>query len=123
MPRSSGLADNNKKKMEQPELPPPGSSTRDLVAELLAELRKDGRLAQLLAGAAPSGAVLSGDMLRGAGEIAAFLYGEARHRRKIYRLIKGSRLPHFRIGRGLCARKSVLIAWIAAQEGCAGGSA
>ena len=58
----------------------------------------------------------SGDILHGADDIAVFLYGSAKHRRKIYNLIAANRLPHFRLGNGLCARKSVLLAWINAQE-------
>ena len=37
-------------------------------------------------------------------------------RRKVYYLAETSRLPVFRIGSKLCARRSVLIAWIASQE-------
>ena len=59
---------------------------------------------------------LGGDILRGADDIAAFLYGESRHRRKVYNLIETNRLPHFRLGSTVCARKSVLIDWIKSQE-------
>ena len=59
---------------------------------------------------------LGDDILRGADEIALFLYGENRHRRKVYNLIETNRLPHFRLGSTVCARKSVLLGWIKAQE-------
>jgi excisionase family DNA binding protein len=59
---------------------------------------------------------IGGDILRGAGEIAAFLYGNEMHRRKVYNLVETKRLPHFRLGSLVCARKSVLLAWVKAQE-------
>jgi excisionase family DNA binding protein len=59
---------------------------------------------------------LGGDMLRGADEIAEYLYGDEKHRRKVYNLIETNRLPHFRLGSSLCARRSVLLDWITAQE-------
>ena len=57
-----------------------------------------------------------GDIIHGAAAIAAFLFGEPARSRAVYRLATRNALPLFRIGRGLCARRSVLIAWIAAQE-------
>ncbi|MEI9803530.1 MAG: DNA-binding protein [Pseudolabrys sp.] len=63
---------------------------------------------------------IAGDILHGAEEIAEFLYGDARHRRRVYNLIDGSRLPHFRLGAGICARRSILLAWIASQENIGG---
>jgi hypothetical protein len=59
---------------------------------------------------------LADDILRGADEIAAFIYGERGSRRKVYYLAECSRLPVFRLGSVLCARKSVLLKWIAGQE-------
>jgi hypothetical protein len=59
---------------------------------------------------------LADDILRGADKIALFLYGDPRQRRKVYYLAETSRLPVFRLGSRLCARRSVLIAWIASQE-------
>lgn len=56
------------------------------------------------------------DLLRGADQIAAFLFGSADERRKVYRLIETARLPAFRFGSLLCARRSVLLAWIEEQE-------
>lgn len=55
---------------------------------------------------------LADDMLRGAAEIAAFLGFKER---QVYHLSDG-RLPVFRIGAILCARKSTLTEWIAEQE-------
>jgi hypothetical protein len=60
--------------------------------------------------------MLGDDILRGADGIAAFLYGNAKHRRKVYNLVETNRLPHFRLGAVICARKSVLHSWIMAQE-------
>lgn len=71
---------------------------------------------------APSSASLSGpdtladDLLRGAEAIAEFLYGDAGQRRKVYHLAETSRLPIFRLGSVLCARRTILLKWIAEQE-------
>ena len=62
-------------------------------------------------------AKLAHDLLRGADEIADFVFGDARQRRKVYHLAETSRIPIFRLGSMLCARPSVLMAWIASQEG------
>jgi hypothetical protein len=59
---------------------------------------------------------LADDLLRGADQIAHFLFGDAGQRRKVYHLAETSRLPVFRLGSKLCARRSVLMAWIALQE-------
>jgi hypothetical protein len=59
---------------------------------------------------------LADDMLRGAEEIAAFIFGEGASRRRVYYLAECSRLPVFRLGSVLCARKSVLLQWISGQE-------
>lgn len=59
---------------------------------------------------------LSEDLLRGADEISDFVFGDKAQRRKIYHLAETSRLPVFRLGSVLCARRSVLMAWIAEQE-------
>lgn len=58
---------------------------------------------------------LAHDLLRGAEEIADFLFGDKSQRRKVYHLA-GTRLPVFRLGSVLCARRSVLMAWISEQE-------
>ena len=78
---------------------------------------------QLRAGPA-SGEVcptLADDLLRGADAIAEFVFGDGCQRRKVYYFASEARLklPIFRIGNVICARKSKLIAWIEAQEGSA----
>lgn len=62
---------------------------------------------------------LADDLLRGADAIAEFVFGSAKHRRKVYYLATEAklRMPVFRIGSVLCARKSTLIEWIERQEG------
>ena len=64
-------------------------------------------------------ATLGDDLLRGADEIARFMFGDVKHRRKVYYLTgeatKG--LPHFKIGSLICARRSTILNWIAEQEG------
>lgn len=64
---------------------------------------------------------LAGDLLVGAADLARFIYGsdEGRFQRRIYYLCTASkfRLPHFRLGFKLAARKSAIRGWIEAQEG------
>ena len=61
---------------------------------------------------------LAEDLLRGAEEIAIFMFGDVKHRRKVYYLTgeapKG--MPHFKMGSVICARKSTLLNWIVQQE-------
>jgi hypothetical protein len=64
----------------------------------------------------PTTSELADDLLCGAHEISKFIYGRKGSRRKIYYLAEASRLPVFRIGSVLCARKSVVLGWIAGQE-------
>jgi hypothetical protein len=59
---------------------------------------------------------LAADLLRGADEIAEFIFGTPESRRKVYYLAECCRLPVFRLGSMLCARRSVLLKWIAGQE-------
>ncbi len=59
---------------------------------------------------------LADDLLRGADEIAEFIFGNKAGRRKIYYLAECTRIPVFRLGSMLCARRSVLERWIASQE-------
>jgi hypothetical protein len=66
---------------------------------------------------------LAGDLLRGADEIAEFIFGDRENRRKVYYLAECCRLPVFRLGSMLCARRSVLLNWIAGQESRASPSA
>lgn len=60
--------------------------------------------------------LLANDILRGAEEIAQFLFGDETERRKVYHVAASGGLPTFRLGSILCARKSRLIEWIAEQE-------
>lgn len=59
---------------------------------------------------------LSTDLIEGADQIAIFMYGDVKKRRRVYHLAETSSLPVFRLGNILCARKSTLLAWIAEQE-------
>jgi hypothetical protein len=101
--------------MKQPETPSPDGSTAD-------HPQNSSRFGILRGSAAPPQAEttiqvsLAGDILYGAYRIAKFLYGDGKLRRKVYNLIETERLPHFRLGATVCARKSVLMAWIAEQE-------
>lgn len=63
-----------------------------------------------------SGSNLALDLLCGADAIAEFLFGDRRQRRKVYYLAETTRFPVFRLGTRLCARRSVLLKWIAWQE-------
>jgi hypothetical protein len=56
------------------------------------------------------------DMLRGADELAEFLFGAKAHRRKVYHLAATSNLPVFKLGSMICGRKSILLRWIETQE-------
>jgi hypothetical protein len=56
------------------------------------------------------------DLLRGAEEIAEFLFGDRKQRRKVYHLVATSNLPVFKLGSMICARKSVLLKWVESQE-------
>jgi hypothetical protein len=57
------------------------------------------------------------DLLRGADEIAEFLFGDQKLRRQVYHLAASSTLPTFKLGSMICARKSVLLKWVEDQEG------
>jgi hypothetical protein len=61
---------------------------------------------------------LARDLLRGAEEIAEFMFGsrDFRFRRKIYHLAATSNLPVFKLGSMICARKSILIQRISDDE-------
>lgn len=61
----------------------------------------------------------SEDLLLGAKALAFFLFGcaDAKHQRKVFHLCATSKMPHFKLGSKLAARKSVLYQWIKAQEG------
>lgn len=66
---------------------------------------------------------LADDILEGADAIGEYLFGATddalrrkRNRRKVYYLSECTRLPIFRLGTVLCARKSVLEQFISGQE-------
>lgn len=60
---------------------------------------------------------LAEDLLRGAGAIAAFIYGDEKHRPKVYHAIQADGLPVFRMnGEMVHARKSTILKWIADKE-------
>jgi hypothetical protein len=61
---------------------------------------------------------IADDLLEGADAIARFLWGPHASSKRVYRAIesKRSRLPIFKIGARIYARKSTLKAWVAAQE-------
>lgn len=64
-------------------------------------------------------ATIGDDLLHGAEAIAVFVFGDVKHRRKVYYYAsdaKIQRIPIFRIGSVICARKSKLIQWIEMQE-------
>ncbi len=66
---------------------------------------------------------LHSDMLEGADQIAAYLYGSPAKRGKVYHLVEANRLPVFKIGKTICARRSTLLSFIADQERAAAVSA
>jgi len=53
------------------------------------------------------------DLLAGADQIAAFMGLKVR---RVYHLAEMQRLPVFRLGATLCARKSTLLKWIEEME-------
>ena len=61
---------------------------------------------------------LGDDLLRGADAIAEFVFGDRRQRRKVYYLTGDARvrLPHFKLGSIICARKTTLLRWIEQHE-------
>ena len=63
-----------------------------------------------------NGPPLSADLLRGADAIAEYIFGDRKHRRKVYHLAETTKLPVFRLGALLCARRRVLEEWISEQE-------
>ena len=56
---------------------------------------------------------LAEDLLNGVRAISKFT---GLPERSIYHAVEAGKLPHFRIGAKICARKSTLLAWVAAQE-------
>jgi excisionase family DNA binding protein len=85
-----------------------------MIIALLEHIGRSGGVAQLIDARHCD---VASDILHGADAIAEFLYGDRKYRRKVYRLIQAKRLPHFRLGKGLCARRTALTRWIDQQEG------
>jgi len=56
------------------------------------------------------------NLLKGAAEIAVFLFGDARHRRIVYYLVERKQLPIVRLGCRIYARKSTLLRWFRSRE-------
>ncbi len=56
------------------------------------------------------------DLLNGAEEIAIFLFGAAKYKRRVYHLCEKGELPIFRLGAGINARRSVLREFIRLRE-------
>jgi hypothetical protein len=110
--------------MDEPTTQRAGDGAAEALADLIKSMADSGHLARLLdatrqrdtSSAKQSAVSLAGDILHGAEGIAEFLYGDRKLRRKVYNLVETARLPHFRLGSVICARKSVLLAWITAQE-------
>jgi hypothetical protein len=110
--------------MDEPTTQRAGDGAAEALADLIKSLRDSGQLARLLKAARHQVASshdqragsLAGDILYGADGIADFLYGDSKLRRKVYNLVETERLPHFRLGAAICARKSILLAWIEQQE-------
>jgi hypothetical protein len=59
---------------------------------------------------------LARDTLRGAAEIAEFLYGDRKYRRRVYHLLATTNFPWFDFGSQKCAKRSSIRRWIADQE-------
>jgi hypothetical protein len=101
-----------------------GDGAAEALTDLIKSLTDSGYLARLLnaarhpctSSAKQSSGGLASDILHGAEGIAEFLYGDRKLRRRIYNLVETARLPHFRLGAVICARRSVLLDWIQAQE-------
>jgi hypothetical protein len=110
--------------MEEPTTQRADGGAPEALADLIKSLADSGHLARLLNAARnpctsptkQSTSPLAGDILHGADGIAEFLYGDRKLRRKVYNLVETARLPHFRLGAVICARRSVLLDWIQAQE-------
>lgn len=123
MRRATRVLDTKKanKKMSEPP-PQPEARQFERLAAFLRLIPEGGALDRLLTGAAhletqpTPPAELASDILHGAAQIAHFLYGDGKRRRKVYRLVEANKLPHFRLGINVCSRKSALVAWIRQQE-------
>jgi hypothetical protein len=68
----------------------------------------------------PESLALADDLLVGASAIAAFMFGTAKERRRVYWLVENGRLPVFKLGSTICARKSTILRVVAQRERDAG---
>jgi hypothetical protein len=75
----------------------------------------------------PDSTCLAGDLLRGASEIADFLFGKPAskreaecNRQRAYKAVSRGTLPTFRIGGMIRARKSAILRHIEKQESRSG---
>jgi hypothetical protein len=59
---------------------------------------------------------LSADLLTGAEEIAIYLFGDAKHKRRVYHLVEKGGLPVVRLGTIITARRSTLRRFWDGQE-------
>jgi len=56
------------------------------------------------------------DLIEGAENIVAFMFGDRKSRQAVYALARKTDVPVFKMGRKLFARRSALMAWIETQE-------
>ena len=59
---------------------------------------------------------LGTDLLEGAEAISQYIFGDPKHRRKVYHLASRNRIPTFNMGATLYARRSKILRWIEEQE-------
>ena len=64
----------------------------------------------------PNSEDLAADLLTGAEEIAVFLFGSAKHKRRVYHLVEKGGLPVVRLGSIITARRSTLRRFWDGQE-------
>jgi hypothetical protein len=55
-------------------------------------------------------------IILGAAAIAEYVFGDRRHRRRVYHLAEHTRFPVWRLGSKLCLRPATYENWIAEQE-------
>lgn len=60
------------------------------------------------------------DLLVGAEAIALFMFGNSTLTRRVYHTWEAHRLPAFKVGQALWARKSAIVAWVNEKESEAG---
>lgn len=108
------LSKKVKKKMKDANSPSPETPPGETPSAVLGQL-EDGARLPASAARTPTTSPAS-DILYGADAVAEFLFGDGKYRRRVYNLVENDGVPVFRIGINICARKSVLLAWIEAQE-------